>query len=483
MRKFLLLAALIAAPLTASPGVAPLQAQLTVTGSWTGELEVQGMRLPLVFHIGESGGGLTATMDSPLQGARGIPVDSVVVDGTELRLRVLSIGGAYIGRLTAPDVLEGEWRQGGGALPLTLRRGAAASAEPRRPQHPVGPFPYRVEEVRFANEAAGIRLAGTLTLPEGTGPFPAVALVSGSGPQDRDETLLGHKPFLVLADHLTRSGVAVLRYDDRGVGSSEGDFATATTLDLAADAAAAAEYLRSHPAVDRSRVGLVGHSEGGLIAPLVATGAHGVPTADLAFVVLLAGPALRGDEILGLQLRAIAAAGGAAPDQIERSARVQEQLLEIVRTEPDEARRRERLAALVRADLETMTPEARLAQGIPPAQEEAFVAAQAEAAASPWMREFVLLDPRPVLARLRVPALALFGEIDVQVPPRENEPAMREALRDAPDATVITLPGLNHLFQTAVTGFPGEYGALEETFAPEALETITSWILRQRAKR
>jgi uncharacterized protein len=453
-------------------------------GSWAGELDVQGTRLPLVFHIAAGESGLGATMDSPLQGALGIPVDSVLVHGDTVTLRLVAIGGTYVGRL-AGDSIIGDWRQGGLTFPLLLRRSDPQAAALRRPQNPQPPLPYRVEEVTFRNEMAGITLAGTLTLPPAGGPFPAVALISGSGPQDRDETLLGHKPFLVLADHLTRAGIAVLRYDDRGVGQSGGDFSAATSLDFAGDAAAAATYLMRRPEVHASRVGLIGHSEGGLIAPLVATGAHGAAQSDVAFLVLLAGPALRGDSILRLQMAAITAAAGRTPDQQRDALALQARMIEVLRTEPDATTRRTRLRAELGAAIAALSAEERVAQGIPPGQEAAWIDAQSQQLATDWFRTFVSLDPEPVLHQVRVPTLALFGALDLQVPPRENDPAMRAALDVAPtrDFTVTTLPGLNHLFQTAATGTPAEYGSIEETVAPAALSAVSSWILARFGSR
>jgi uncharacterized protein len=470
--------------LAAAPGMAAAQAS-PIVGTWSGELEVSGTRLPLVFHIRGEVGRLTATMDSPMQGAMGIPVDTVRFADGVVTMLLLPINGTYTGRLTGADVLEGQWQQGPGSLPLTLRRGAADVVQLRRPQHPQPPFPYRTEEVRFRNEAAGITLAGTLTIPQGNGPFPGVVLVSGSGPQDRDETLMGHKPFLVISDHLTRAGIAVLRYDDRGVAASEGDFAAATTRDLAGDAAAAATFMATRPEVDGTRVGIAGHSEGGLIAPLVATGWNGYPRADLAFIVLLAGPALPGDEILRLQADLIMAAGGAAPEMREQALASQARVLEVIRTEADASRRQQRMREVLREGLDAMTPQQRAAQGVPAGQEQAWIDAGVAQAGTPWFYEFVRLDPRPALRQVAIPTLALFGELDLQVPPRGNEAAMLEALRAAPvnDFAVITLPGLNHLFQTATTGAPAEYGSIEETFAPAALQAMTGWILERFGAR
>jgi fermentation-respiration switch protein FrsA (DUF1100 family) len=453
----------------------------TLDGRWLGRLRVQaGIELRIVVHLTSADGGWTATLDSPDQGVTGIAVDRVVVDGARVTLEMPGILARYEARRASADTLDGTWSQGGMSLPLVLVR-QTGEPEDERPQHPRPPFPYRVEEVRFPNDEAGIHLAGTLTLPEGSGPFPAAALITGSGPQDRDETILGHKPFLVLADHLTRAGIAVLRYDDRGVGQSEGDFAAATSIDFAGDAAAAVDFLRAHPAIDPARVGLIGHSEGGLIAPLVATGEAGAQQRDLAFVVLLAGPGLTGREILYLQGEAIARAAGASDADVAQLRATQSRMFDIVAEEGDAGRRRERLRTALSDGLAAMDSAARAAQGVPPGGERVWVEAQLAQVGSEWFRTFLLYDPRPALARLETPVLALIGGLDLQVPPAENLAAIGEALERAGnrDATLLELPGLNHLFQTATTGAPAEYATIRETFAPAALDAVSSWILER----
>ncbi|CAN5809124.1 alpha/beta fold hydrolase [soil metagenome] len=454
-------------------------------GTWTGTIAVgPGMELPLVVHVAPSeDGSWSATMDSPAQGATGIPVASVTWEDGVLSLDISAIGASYRGRLDDEGRIAGEFTQGGRPVPLVFERTDDPGSLLPRPQHPEPPFPYETEEVRFANPQAGIHLAGTLSIPPGDGPWPAVVLVTGSGPQDRDETLLGHKPFLVIADHLTRAGIAVLRYDDRGVADSEGDFGSGTTMDFAEDAAAAVAFLRHHAAVDPERIGIVGHSEGGLIAPLVATGRTGtiVPAEAVAFVVLLAGPGEDGGAVLLQQAEAISRVMGMPEEGVEQMLRFQRDMQAILRNEDDAEVRNASLEALLRSVMEGMDPQARVEQGIPAGQEEAWVAAQLGTMTSPWFRSFLLLDPRPALSALEVPVLGLFAELDLQVLPEPNRTAMAEALKRAPtdDATLLVLPGLNHLFQTAETGAPSEYAAIEETFAPAALDAIRTWILER----
>lgn len=342
-------------------------------------------------------------------------------------------------------------------------------AAPKRPQTPEPPFPYASSDLVIPGTREGISLAATLFTPEGSGPFPAVVLVTGSGPQDRDETILGHKPFLVLADNLARRGIAVLRYDDRGVGSSTGDLAQATTLDFADDADAVFSWLASQAFVDSRRVGIIGHSEGGLIASIVAS-----RNSAVAFIVLLAGPGLRGDELLLLQNAALAKAMGASSAQIEtaRSLNATLYAAAIREQNPVEA------ATAVREAYSNYVASApglsKLARKAALKQTDSIVASLT----TPWMRTFLALDPACYLVDLRIPVLALNGSKDLQVPPDENLAALAHALPASAPLTALRLEGLNHLFQHAKTGLPSEYEKIEETFAPEALAAIGDWIVR-----
>jgi pimeloyl-ACP methyl ester carboxylesterase len=465
-----------AALLAALPalGVTPAGAQEPgPVGSWLGSLSVPGATLRIVFHIQEADSAYTATLDSPDQGATGIPVTEVLVLGDSVELRLPMIGGVFAGSLQG-DTLAGTWSQGGMDFPLLLERTDSLPAT-ARPQDPEPPFPYAVEEVRFPNPEAGIELAGTLTLPASPGPHPAALLVSGSGPQDRNEALMGHRPFLVLGDFLTRQGIAVLRYDDRGVGASGGDFDAATTLDLAADAAAGIAFLRTRDDIRPEDLWIVGHSEGGLVAPMVAN-----QRGDLAGVVLLAGPGVTGDSIIRLQTDLIARAGGASAELLARQRAAQASLNRAVLEIED----RDSAAAIIDREMRTsiaaMSPEERSQAGLTDAAaRDRFIAASTRRLLSPWMRFFVAYDPGPALRALDVPTLALLGSLDLQVPAGENAAALRAALdqSQAPRWDVRVLPGLNHLFQHATTGAPSEYGGIEETFAPEAMRMIADWIL------
>ncbi|MEZ4422486.1 MAG: alpha/beta hydrolase [Gemmatimonadota bacterium] len=466
MRRLLLAIALLTLPTL-------LDAQDHPAGDWTGTIEAGALRLRLVVHLTGTDGAWTGTMDSPDQGVDGLPLAEVQADGRGLTFTVPSIQGRYEGSWTdGGRRVQGTWSQGAASLPLTLERATGPVAREPRPQEPVGALPYEVSDVSFAGGAADVTLAGTLTLPPGSGPFPAVVLISGSGPQDRDETLLGHKPFLVLADHFTRAGIAVLRYDDRGVAGSTGTFAAATSEDFTEDAAAAVRFLAARPEIDPARIGLVGHSEGGLVAPLVETRHGGV-----AFLVLMAGPGLPGHEILELQTGLILEANGASAEQVAAAVARTRELDRMILEAGDDRGLETRLVARIEAMAQAMGRRERAAQGLTP---EA-IRAQARELAGPWFRFFLAYDPVPTLRAVDVPVLAVNGAKDLQVPSRANLDAIAEALLAGGNADVTTrvLPGLNHLFQTAGTGSPAEYTQIEETVAPAALELMTGWILER----
>jgi uncharacterized protein len=432
-----------------------------ITGDWLGALDIGGIRLRLVFHLAGADDALTATLDSLDQNVTGLPVAKVTRAADSLTLDMPAIAATFLGRITADaGRIEGSFTQAGIQRPLVLERVTSpAMLERRRPQDPVKPYPHREEEVAFDSAAAGVRLAGSLTIPRGAGRFPAVVLITGSGPQDRDSSLMQHRPFLVLADHLTRNGIVVLRLDDRGVGRSTGTLEGADSRDFARDVEAAIGYLKVRPEVVTSKMGLVGHSEGGLIASMVAA-----RNRDVAFVVMMAGPGVRGDELLVAQASAIAEAAGADARASQEIARRQREVLGLVRREPDDASLLLRLKAL--------------AGGAAP---EAQLAAQVKQLRSPWFRFFLDYDPAEALRQVRVPLLAIGGDKDRQVLSSQNLPAIQRALEAAGNRhfEVVELSGLNHLLQTSRTGAPTEYGEIEETIAPAALEKVSRWILDQ----
>jgi len=439
-----------------------------IVGEWRGSLNVGSTQIPLVVHIALIGDALGVAMDSPDQGAFGLEGSDAAFENATFSFRVTAVGGLYQGRLTPEGKLAGTWSQGGSALPLVLERAEGEIPGAERPQQPRPPFPYRMEEVTFAH--GNVTLAGTLTIPEGPGPFPAVVLVSGSGPQDRDETIFGHKPFLVLADHLTRAGVAVLRYDDRGVGASGGDFASATTPDFAEDALTAVRWLGVNKEIDHEAMGIVGHSEGGIVGPMVAA-----QSLQVKFLVLLAGPTVPGMQLLIEQTRLVAASAGLDPSLVEKVITANTDLYGIAASDvPPPELKPQLKAALARARKDLGPAAASVGLG------EANDEAQMAQLSSPWFRWFLRHDPGPVLADLKIPVLGIYGGKDIQVPAPSNTEALRA---NRPDADILVFDGLNHLMQHAETGAIGEYGTIEETMSPEVLEKITTWILNRTGER
>lgn len=434
-----------------------------VSGTWLGLLAPPGERpLRLVFNLTRAGGGTTAsrayagTLDSPDQGQLAIPLTSVTVNVRHVSVQLADAALSFQGSVQDNgDGIEGTFTQGSLSLPLRLTR-QPGPLDYRRPQDPVAPLPYHTRDVRFPGAAAGATLAGTLTWPKGAGPFKAVVLVAGSGPQNRNEELLNHRPFLVLADALTRAGIATLRYDKRGVGPSTGDYAAATTNDFASDAGAAVAFLRAQTDFAVSSIGVAGHSEGGLIAPMVADADSGV-----AFLVLLAAPAVPGEDLLVAQHRAISAAAGVEAAELDAAEALDRKLYACFRQTTDPARLEQALRAVLTG------------AGVTGGAADATVAALDTA----WMRAFVVYDPRPILQRTRVPVLALNGSLDLQVLAAQNLPPLRAALEQAGNtrATLREVAGLNHLFQHAETGSPEEYGAIMETMAPEVLSEVATW--------
>ena len=435
-------------------------------GIWQGR--IQGM-LRLVLHVERApGGGLTGKLDSPDQGAMGIAIDSLWVVGDSLHVEMRRLRATYDAQMSADDsTLSGLWRQGGYSLPLALKRSDQAPAD-RRPQDPVRPYPYDTLEVEYPNANAGIKLAGTLTIPRGAGPYPCALLITGSGPENRNEELFNHRPFWVLADHLTRQGIAVLRVDDRGVGGSTGHVTGATSEDFASDVVAGIEFLKTRKEIEHKQIGLIGHSEGGLIAPMVA-----MRSKDVAFIVLMAGPGVRGDSILIMQTAAMRRLFGTSEETIAGEAAAMRRVHAMV-IQGDSVGVLRTTRELVAIQIEAMTAEQR--RGLDPDS----LARQATRQFSlPWLRFFLAYDPGPTLMRLRCPVLALGGSKDFQVPAKENLAGISAALKAGGnrDATVKELPGLNHMFQIATTGAMSEYAAIEETLAPAALDEMSRWIV------
>jgi uncharacterized protein len=431
-------------------------------GLWQGALEAHGLRLRFQLHVShDQKGELIAALDSLDQFVSGLPAAKVSQKESVFHFEIPALSSTYDGTLDATkSSITGEWSQSEIKEKLEFKR-SDQPLELRRPQNPSKPYPYKEEEVAFGNAKAGVNLAGTLSVPNGTRPFAAAILIAGSGPQDRDGTIANHKPFLVLSDYLTRKGIAVLRYDKRGVGQSTGSAEMATTMDLASDAECAIAYLKSRKDIDAGKIGLIGHSEGAMIAPAIAAGSHDVP-----WIVLLAAPATKGEDTLLNQSDLIARTGGLSDAQVLASLNFDKQAYDLLQKEQDSAVVTEKLKGLVKeSGMDTALP--------PPALE-----AQLHMMTSPWFRFFLSYDPLPDLKKTKCPVLALYGEKDLQVPPKINLPILQKAFTDGGNsqADVRQLPGLNHLFQHAFNGSPTEYAAIDETFSPQALQIIGEWV-------
>jgi pimeloyl-ACP methyl ester carboxylesterase len=447
-------------------------------GFWEGKLKLTaGIELRLVLKVEKGKGGpLKAALASPDQGADNIPISAIDLKGDGLTFESKIIGAKYAGKKIRPgDGFDGQFTQGGLKLRLALKKTDKLSVAPR-PQTPRPPFPYRSEEVRYENKAGGVNLAGTLTLPPGHGPFPAVLLLTGSGPQDRDETILAHRPFHVIADALTRRGIAVLRVDDRGVGDSTGSGSSSTLEDFAGDALAGVAFLKGRKEIDPAKIGLAGHSEGGLIAPLAASRSR-----DVAFIVMMAGTGLPGIDVLKAQGQLIARAEGASESELKYNRETQQRMIDIFLQEKDEKAARARLGAALKEMRATMPESVKKALDESGELSEAMIDPYNNA----WFRSFLTFDPRPTLQKVRCPVLAINGEKDLQVPSRENLAEIEKALKAGGNAKVKTIEfhGLNHLFQPCKTGSPSEYARIEITIAPEVLKAMGDWIVENTGTR
>jgi pimeloyl-ACP methyl ester carboxylesterase len=447
-----------------------------VEGNWLATFDVGVTKLRLVLKIEKSANSYAARFDSVDQGFTDLPIDSIVLDGNKLSFSAAKFGINYDGTLNETgDEISGTFKQSASATPLVFKRiGEVPSLG--RAQDPKKPYPYDEEEVSYRNEKDNVKIAGTLTVPRGDGPYPVVLLITGSGPQDRNETIAGHRPFLVLADHLTRNGIAVLRVDDRGVGGTDLGSPLATSENLAEDVLAGVGFLKQRKEIDPKKIGLIGHSEGGMIAPMVAA-----RSMDVSFLVLLAGLGQRGEDVIYTQNELIHKAQGTHIDTTRHTISLIQKIHAIVKTETDEKRIEQR----IKEDFDAY------ARTLADLQRQLFEPAAANLKTyipmfkTPWYRYFITFDPLPVLKNVKVPVLALNGELDLQVAWKENLDRIESGLKAGgnQDVTTKAFPKLNHLFQTSKTGLLSEYGQLEETLSPEVLKTVSDWILRRNVQK
>lgn len=445
-------------------------------GNWMGALDIAGAKLRLVLKVEKAASGYTAKLDSIDQGAKDLSIDTVTLEGSNVAFAAAQFGMGYKGAMSSDgSEIVGTFSQGGSSTAFVFKRITEAPKVLTRPQDPVKPYPYNEENVIYRNFTDNVKLAGTLTLPRAVGKHPAVILISGSGGQDRDSFVFGHRPFLVLADHLTRNGIAVLRVDDRGMGESELGSLDATSENFMGDVLAGVEFLKSRKDIDSKKIGLIGHSEGGMIAPMAA-----VKSRDIAFIIMLAGMGQSGEDVIYTQNALLGKAAGTPADAIANSVRLARAANAVVKAHSDKRQIEEGINAMLEKYAAEMND----------ADRKAFEPAAASARSSmgmytmPWYRFFIMFDPVQTLKKVKVPVLALNGELDLQIAYKENLDLIAAGLKAEgnKDVTVKSFPKLNHLFQTSQTGQISEYAKIDETISPEVLTTISEWIRNRVSK-
>lgn len=443
-----------------------------ITGRWYGLMDIMGSQMPFEFNITEENGKLSATMDSPDQKAFDIPISEVSFENKVLKLAIKEAQLSYEGKFIDEQTISGIFKQMGMEVALNLTKTKPKKTKINHPQEPQPPFSYRTEEIEFENKAAGIKLSGTLTLPAEGNKFPIVVLISGSGPQNRDSEMLGHKPFLLWADYLTKLGIAVLRYDERGIGKSGGQFNGSTSADFASDAEAAISYLKTRKDIDKKRIGLMGHSEGGIIAPMIAA-----RNKSVKFIVLLAGTGIPGHELLLTQQELVARASGISESDIESNKKMNAELFNVIVNTSDETQMRSEMKKVLEAAFKAFKQEE-----IPSGMTlDEFILINFGYYTDPWMLYFLRYDPKTALMQVKCPVFAINGDKDLQVPAQVNLDAITQHLKTAKNKDYSTriFPGVNHLLQECTTGSPEEYGKIEQTVAPQILKEVGDWIVKQ----
>jgi uncharacterized protein len=436
-------------------------------GDWFGSLSNGASDLKIIFHIEKKDNKLVGTMDSPDQGAFGLNLNDVSYNKGEVILDMSVFKISYKGQFYTTDSIIGEFKQGTYSTTLNLKKSTQALAtKPNRPQEPKAPFPYKIKDITFKNDIQKFKLAGTLTIPEGKGPFPAVILVSGSGQQNRDSELMGHKPFWVIADYLSRNGIAVLRYDDRGMGQSEGDFQAATTADFAYDAQSAYIFLKKQKKIDKNRIGIVGHSEGGMVAQMVAAA-----DTQVRLIVLLASPGVPISELMLKQTEMTLRQSGISEEEIQVSIELNKKFYNVLLNQADNTIAKKEIEQIIQTHANSMTSEE--ASEIK-RQQPLLV----KTMLTPWFRYFINFNPEYYLKQIKCPVLAINGEKDVQVSCEENLFGIAMSLEKYGNRRYEfhKMPNLNHLLQNCESGSVSEYMKIEETISPEILKIMRDWI-------
>jgi len=457
-----------------------------ITGTWQGALHIHGNEIPVVFHIAkDSTNKLVASFDSPSQHAFNLPCNEVIIKEDSVILRMAVLNGKYAGVLSKDEKqVTGLWFQGAGSLPLTINKtsDSATVKELKRPQTPKPPYPYHSMDVVYLNAAKNIQYGATLTYPEldstkhypTVTTYPAVILITGSGQQDRDETIFNHKSFAVIADYLTKRGFAVMRVDDRGIGKTTGIYDTSTTVDFAKDVEASLDFLEKQPQVNKEKIGLIGHSEGGMIAPMVADARK-----EIKFIVLLAGPGIPIIDLMQLQIEAVSSSEGKSLAEAKANGFLMHTVWEELNKNEDSATTVKNIR--IKISDWSKTADTAVLSKVKPGDTTKIndqIAQAIAALKSPWFKYFIAYNPQPYLQKLNCKVLALNGSKDVQVIAAPNLAGIKSALQKSksPEYDVTEIQGLNHLFQTCIRCSPSEYNDLEETFSPKALEIIGNWL-------
>lgn len=425
-------------------------------GTWQGELKVQGIILPLVFHL-DSASAWRGTMESPAQGSARLPVSAIHIQQDSISIAVASIGLTYNGKLVSDGWIEGAMSQNGVTFPMRLSKADHTLTTRRRPQFPEPPYSYDTLDVTFSSEYDNIKLSGTITIPRQGEKLPAVVLVTGSGPQDRDGTIMGHKPFKVIADYLTKQGVIVLRYDERGVGASSGNYPKSTIGDFSRDVIAAIGFLQKQERADATRVGIIGHSEGALIAELIA----GESSADVGFIGLLGAPAIPIDSLMVLQAYEIGKVTGRSDEELRQVKEVNRRNFAAIKSDLDDEHAYLQILENMSSSLPNLSDNQKN---------------EIKMMVLPAYRYFMRIDPVPFIKRIDVPVFAAFGTKDVQVPFASNLESLTDHLPKNEKHLLKVYDGLNHLFQKAETGAVSEYIDIEETFNEQVLSDLGQWI-------
>lgn len=464
----------------------------SLTGTWQGNLAIRGRNIPILFHITKDAANqLNAKFDSPRQGALDLACDGVSVVGDSLLIKMKIINGRYAGKLSNDKKqLTGNWYQGVTILPLNLSHISDSlvrfSGEIKRSQTPKPPLPYKSEDVEYDNADKSVHFGATLTVPlpdSGVNYFrapvyPTIVLITGSGKQDRDETIFDHKPFAVIADHLSRNGFAVLRVDDREAGKTTGNFNASTTADFAKDVETAITYLKTRKEVDTNYIGLLGHSEGGMIAPMVAAKRN-----DIKFIVLLAGPGVKTIDLMEQQTIDVMASDGRTKEDLEKYRPLYKELVTYILTEKDSAKIFDGASAIFKAwQKKVGDTVVKNTTGVTSAQTLSGYLTNyirsLRSLSSPWFNFFMQFDPVVYLSQVKCPVLALNGSRDIQVSSKANLAGIEQALKAGGNQHYIVkeMPGLNHLFQHCHKCTVAEYEEMDETFSPEVLGIISSWL-------